>query len=58
VQYSSSSSSSSSTEIERLWKTQVEKGKCKWREKVVAEATKVKTNVSIGMDSEGDQDSK
>jgi hypothetical protein len=37
--------SSSSTEIQRFWKTQAEKCKCKWSEKVVAEGTKVKKNV-------------
>jgi hypothetical protein len=36
----------------------VEKGKCKWSEKVVAEGTKVKTNLSTGRNSEGDKDSK
>jgi hypothetical protein len=45
----------SSTETERLQKTQSEKGKS---EKFVAEGTKVKTNLSIGRNSEGDQDSK
>jgi hypothetical protein len=41
-----------STEIERLQKTQTEKGKS---EKVVAEGTKVKTNLSTGRNSEGDR---
>jgi hypothetical protein len=40
------------------FRKQAEKDKCKWSEKVMAEGIKVKTNVSIGRNSERDQYSK
>jgi hypothetical protein len=46
-----------STETERLQETQAEKGKCQSSEKVVAEGTKVKTNLSTSRNSEQDQGS-